>query len=88
MARGFSRHMLAFFLLFQGPSAITLEASTGTATRLHETETWGNRPLPGVPLHHGGITAVFELVQLLLVTGEPFGILATKGPDHQAAEHG
>ena len=80
--------MVAFLLLFQSPSATTLEANISRATKLPETESRGNRPLPGILLHHGGITAIFKLIQLFLVTSEPFGILATKGPDLQAAEHG
>ena len=88
MARGISRHMLAFLLLFLSPSAATLEASTSRATRLPETESRGNRPLPGILLHHGCIPVVFKLIQLFLATGDPFGILGGKGPDLQAAEHG
>ncbi len=88
MARGISRHVVAFLLLFQSPSATTLEASTSKAPKLPETKSRRNRPLPGILLHHGCIPAIFKLIQLFLATGDPFGILATESPDLKAAEHG
>ena len=49
---------------------------------------WGTFHLGCTLRLWGTIKAVLELIQIFLVVNAPLGLLPTKGPGLQAAEHG